>query len=89
MRKNIASSNFHSSNAMYAKKHYKKQPKKRPKDVSENSSSGTFKYKCHKCKTVEHKASDCKAQKKDSQTAQNATDTTMLTFEAFLAGMTK
>ncbi|KMQ87943.1 retrovirus-related pol polyprotein from transposon tnt 1-94 [Lasius niger] len=85
-RRGIAGS--HSSNAMYAKKHHKKQ-QKRHKDASENPSSGTFKYKCHKCKTVGHKASDCKAQKKDSQTAQNATDTTMLTSKAFLAGTTE
>lgn len=82
-RKGIAGS--HSSNAMYAKKQYKKQ-QKRSEDVNENSSSSTFKYKCHKCKIVGHKASDCKAQKKDSQ---NATDTTMLTSEAFLTGMTE
>lgn len=67
---------------MYAKKQYKKQ-QKRSKDVNENSSSSTFKYKCHKCKIVGHKASDCKAQKKDSQNA------TMLTSEAFLTGMTE
>lgn len=85
-RKGIAHS--HSSNAMYAKKHHKKQ-QKRYKDVSENSSSSTFKYKCHKCKTVGHKAADCKAQKKDSQTTQNTTDTTMLTSEAFFARTTE
>lgn len=68
-RKGIAGS--HSSNAMCAKKHHKKQ-QKRLKDVSENSSSSTF--KCHKCKTIGHKTFDYKPQKKDSQTTQNATD---------------
>lgn len=84
-RKGIASNN--TSNAMYAKKQYKKLQKK-PKDSNENSSNGTFKYKCHKCKLVGHKAIDCKSQKKEPEVAQNTTDTTMFTSQANLVSTT-
>lgn len=73
------------SNAMFAKRHYKKPQKK-----SENpNDSGTFKYKCHKCKKIGHKVVDCKTQKTTHQDAQTTTDTTMLTSKAYSAGTLK
>lgn len=92
-RKSIAGGD--ASNAMYAKKSFQR-PRRKPKDATGDSNTGGFRYKCHKCHAVGHKAIDCKKQKKDSPSAQkvsqpteNKTDATMLTSEAYLTGTAK
>ncbi|XP_071580679.1 uncharacterized protein [Temnothorax nylanderi] len=75
------------SQAMYLAKHYPgkrnfrklKEEGSKPKS-SEGTSNGSFKFKCHKCHKVGHKAIDCGEKKKD--VAKNAEDLSLYVDEA-------
>lgn len=72
-------------NAMVAAKwsnkrnHKKRHPGRKngkSESVKDESKDSSFRYKCHKCREIGHKAADCKSQR---QAANNAEDVTFFT----------
>lgn len=71
-------------NAMIIKRLIVKRSNKRPGTTNRktwNDSKGeTFKYKCHRCQKIRHKAADCKASMKRTNEAKKTKDVSLHTY---------
>lgn len=59
------------ADALFARRTRQKTKKKKPEKKETTSTDGTFKYKCHYCRKVGHKAAECPDKKENAKAAED------------------
>jgi len=67
------------ADALFARRARQKTKKKKPEKKETTSTDGIFKYKCHNCRKVGHKAAECPDKKENAKAAE---DESFLTLES-------